>query len=178
MTIMYCTECDGQISASAVTCPHCGYPLKNGTVKIEAKIIKEKGKWATGRLVIGILSIVFFFLIGFQSCAAGLGNALSQNGEISGSFGVLTALLMMAAGIVGLATRNSAAKGGPIVTCGLLWLCFFLSRMGAGSYSDLKIWGVIAFAFGCVYLFAAMKQKKGMIISAGIAVAYFILGMI
>ena len=28
--------------------------------------------WSTGRLVIGIVSMVLFVLIGFQSCAAGL----------------------------------------------------------------------------------------------------------
>ena len=38
---------------------------------------------------IGIISIVLFFVVGFQSCAAGLGNALSNNGEVSGSAGII-----------------------------------------------------------------------------------------
>lgn len=33
-----------------------------------------------GKLVIGIISIVLFVLVGMQSCAAGLSNALSSNG--------------------------------------------------------------------------------------------------
>lgn len=36
-----------------------------------------------GKLVIGIISIVLFVLVGMQSCAAGLSNALSSNGEVS-----------------------------------------------------------------------------------------------
>ena len=38
-----------------------------------------------GKLVIGIISIVLFVLVGMQSCAAGLSNALSSNGEVSGT---------------------------------------------------------------------------------------------
>ena len=36
----------------------------------------------TWKLVSGILSIVLFVLVTFQSCAAGLSNALQENGEI------------------------------------------------------------------------------------------------
>ena len=35
----------------------------------------------TAKLVIGIISMVLFVLVAFQSCAAGLGNALADNGE-------------------------------------------------------------------------------------------------
>lgn len=41
----------------------------------------------TARLVIGIISMVLFVLITFQSCAAGVANTLSDNGEVSGSAG-------------------------------------------------------------------------------------------
>ena len=41
----------------------------------------------TAKLVIGIISMVLFVLVAFQSCAAGLGNALADNGagDIIGS---------------------------------------------------------------------------------------------
>ena len=146
----------------------------------EKKVVQEpnRGKWALGRMIVGIISMVLFVLVAFQSCAAGLGNSLSGNGEVSGSFGILTAILMLVAGIVGVATRNSNKAGGPITCCVFYWICFFFSRIGAGSYADLRIWGVLAFFFGCVYLFSAMKTKKSNIIAAVIAVIYFILGMI
>ena len=67
----------------------------------------------TAKLVIGIISMVLFVLVAFQSCAAGLGNALADNGEVSGTSGMLLAFCMLIAGIVGVATRKS--KGGGIV---------------------------------------------------------------
>ena len=56
----------------------------------------------TAKLVIGIISMVLFVLVAFQSCAAGLGNALADNGEVSGTSGMLLAFCMLIAGIVGV----------------------------------------------------------------------------
>ena len=64
----------------------------------------------TAKLVIGIISMVLFVLVAFQSCAAGLGNALADNGEVSGTSGMLLAFCMLIAGIVVVASRKS--KGG------------------------------------------------------------------
>ena len=50
--------------------------------------------------VIGIISIVLFFIVGFQSCAAGLGNAIQNNNEASGSAGIILAFFMLIAGII------------------------------------------------------------------------------
>ena len=36
----------------------------------------------TWKLVSGILSIILFVIVSFQSCAAGIGNTLSENGEV------------------------------------------------------------------------------------------------
>ena len=43
------------------------------------------------KLVSGILSMVLFILVAFQSCAAGVSNALENNGEVSGSAGLIVA---------------------------------------------------------------------------------------
>lgn len=139
---------------------------------------KVKGKWSTGRLIIGIISMVLFLVISLQSCAVGLGNAMVGNGEVSGTFGFMSAICFLIVGIVGVVTRNSQGKSAPIVICGFYWVVFFLSRIGSGTYRDLRVWGILAFLFGCVYLFAAMKNKKEIIISCIIAVIYFILGII
>ena len=58
------------------------------------------------KLVSGILSIILFAVVMFQSCAAGVVNALEDNGGISGSVGVIVGILMLAGGIVSIATRN------------------------------------------------------------------------
>ena len=59
------------------------------------------------KLVSGILSIILFAVVMFQSCAAGVVNALEDNGGISGSVGVIVGILMLAGGIVSIATRLS-----------------------------------------------------------------------
>lgn len=138
---------------------------------------KIKGKWSTGRLVLGIILMVLFVVVSLQSCMVGVGNALSNSSEISGSFGFLSALCMLIAGIVGVATRNSQGKGGSISACVFCWVVFFFSRIGAGSYSDLRVWGFIGFFVGTFYLFTGVHTKKGNIIAAVIAILYFLLGI-
>ena len=51
----------------------------------------------TWKLVSGILSIVLSGFVFMQSAAAGLGNALAENGELGGSAGFLVAVLLIAA---------------------------------------------------------------------------------
>lgn len=91
------------------------------------------------KLVSGILSIVLCLFVFFQSCAVGLGNALQENGELSGSAGLLVAILMLAGGIVSIATR-SGGKGGNIALIVLFGIACLLGFTMAGSYSDLVIW--------------------------------------
>ena len=69
------------------------------------------------KLVSGILSIILFAVVMFQSCAAGVVNALEDNGGISGSVGVIVGILMLAGGIVSIATRNKTGKGHDSVDC-------------------------------------------------------------
>lgn len=69
----------------------------------------------TSKLVVGIISIVLCFLVGLQSCAAGLGNALENNGEIGGTAGLILAISLLIACIVAICTRNGG-KGGYVST--------------------------------------------------------------
>ena len=62
------------------------------------------------KLVSGILSMILFVLVAFQSCAAGVSNALEANGEVSGSAGIIVEILMLAGGIVSVVTRKSEKK--------------------------------------------------------------------
>lgn len=114
----------------------------------------------TARLVIGIISMVLFALVSFQSCAAGLGNALAENGESSGSAGVLIAFCFLVAGIVGVATRNKG-KGGPI-TAGVIYALGGLIGLSTDStlYADLKVWAVLSLIFAVVFIVGAIRQKS------------------
>lgn len=93
------------------------------------------------KLVSGILSIILFVFVSFQSCAAGVSNALEANGEASGSAGIIVAILMLAGGIVSIATRKSLGKGGNIALIVLFGLAAIIGFAGYGSFSDLAIWG-------------------------------------
>ena len=97
------------------------------------------------RLVIGIVSIVLSVLVGFQSMVAGLGNALAENGEVSGSAGLLLSLFMLVAGIIAIVAR----KGGKANYVAAIFLHFrFITRFAnSGSYGDLKIWVILSFGF-------------------------------
>ncbi len=94
----------------------------------------------TWKLVSGILSMILFVIVTFQSCAAGVANSLEANGETSGSAGVLVAILMLAGGIVSVATRNAEKKGGNIALIVLFGLAALVGFNGFGSFSDLAIW--------------------------------------
>lgn len=93
----------------------------------------------TWKLVSGILSILLFIIVTFQSCAAGIANTLEANGELSGSAGFLVAIMMLAGGIVSIATRNGG-KGGNIAIIVLFGIGTLIGFSMAGSYADLNIW--------------------------------------
>ena len=114
----------------------------------------------TWKLVSGILSIVFFFMVAFQSCAAGLSNALSDNGEVSGSAGILVGFFMLTAGIVSIASRKSSGGGGNIAIIVLDGLAALVGMMLAGSYSDLKIWSGWCLICAVLALIALIKRRK------------------
>lgn len=116
----------------------------------------------TTKLVAGIIMIVLAVFIFFQSSVAGLGNALQQNGESGGSAGVIVALLYLIAGIVYLVTQSKEGLGGDIANLVLLLIAWLFSFM-AGSYSDLIIWGWLAFIIGVgffVWHLLANRKKR------------------
>lgn len=109
------------------------------------------------RLVIGIISIVLFFLVSFQSCAAGLGNALEDNGEVSGTAGFMLACCMLIAGIVGICCRK--LKAGTIVAGCFYAVGGLLGIANVGSYADLQIWSILSFIFAAVFIITGILQK-------------------
>lgn len=135
-------------------------------------------KWTTAKLVLGILCMVFFFIVVFQSCAAGIGNALSDNGEVSGSAGFLVALNMLVSGIILVATRKSIKKTPMIICAVLLWLNYFYAKILGGSFSDLVIWGFLSFALGVFCLFSVMNTKKQYIIVSIISAIYLLIALL
>lgn len=114
----------------------------------------------TWKLVSGILSVVMFAVVALQSCAVGIGNVISENGEAGGSGGILLAVLMLAGGIVSIATRKSEGKGGNIALIILFGVAAFAGFGLAGSFTDLNIWAFWCLLNAVFAVVALIKNKK------------------
>ena len=113
----------------------------------------------TWKLVSGILSIVAFFMVAFQSCAAGIGNAMADNGEVSGSAGIIVAIMILSGGIVSIATRKGG-KGGNIALIVLFGIGALFGYVLAGSFSDLNIWATWCLINVVLAIVSLIKCKK------------------
>ncbi|MDO4833627.1 MAG: hypothetical protein Q4A40_01165 [Bacillota bacterium] len=121
---------------------------------------KKRGFWSAGRLVIGILLIVFSLVVLFQSCAAGVVNTLESSSDAGGSAGFLLAIFMIASGVTAICTRNSRKKAGPIIAAVLLAVGALTGFFNAAVYQDLIIWGIVSLASAVVFIICAIKTKK------------------
>ena len=113
----------------------------------------------TWKLVSGILSIVLFVLVSFQSCAAGISNTLEENGEMGGTAGLIVALMLLAGGIVSICTRKGG-KSGNIALIVLFGLGALIGFTLAGSYADLSIWSSWCLICAALALVALIKGRK------------------
>lgn len=113
----------------------------------------------TTKLIMGIISIVLCAFVLFQSCAAGLSNALQENGESGGSAGVIVAFCLLVAGIIGIVTRNGKPAGA-YVAGGFYIFASIIGFSLAGSYGDLVIWSVVSLAFGATFIIGTVVSNK------------------
>ncbi|MCR4674267.1 MAG: hypothetical protein K5675_04590 [Lachnospiraceae bacterium] len=117
----------------------------------------------TWKLVSGILNIVLFVLVSFQSCAAGISNTLENNGELGGSAGVILSIMLLTGGIVSISTRKNEKVGGDIAMIILYSLGALVGYLFADSYTDLKVWAswcVICLLLVDIDLFTRSKKKN------------------
>ena len=112
----------------------------------------------TWKLVSGILSTVLFVFVTFQSCAAGLSNTFSNSGEVSGSAGIIVALMLVAGGVVSIATRNISSIGANIAIAILYGIGTLLGFSLAGSFTDLYIWATWCFVCAVMGIIAIAKS--------------------
>lgn len=174
MASIKCPNCQHLISGVSVgqtiKCPKCGNAMKlsggasQSTATTTTNSVQGKKKvttypLATWKLVSGILSMVLFLLVSFQSCAAGLGNAITNNGESSGSGGIILAILMLSGGIVSVATRKSIGNGGNVALIVLFGLASLVGFATAGSYTDLNIWAFWCLVNVILAIVAMVKNK-------------------
>lgn len=113
----------------------------------------------TWKLVSGILSIVLFVFVTFQSCAAGVANTLEANGEVGGSAGIIVAIMLLAGGIVSIAPRKGG-KGGNIALIVLFGIGALCGYTMAGSYGDLYIWATWCLICAVLAIVSLIKGNK------------------
>jgi hypothetical protein len=158
MAMIKCEECGNEYSERAEKCPKCGCPNQDATVLVAAR---SKAIWSSGRLIIGIISMVLFALIAFQSCAVGMSNTIKNNHATSGTSGFVLAFLILIAGIVAVCTRNSRSKITTMIPTLFYWFGALLTVGAGATYGDLPIWSSLAFIFWLVFIIAGFKTKKG-----------------
>lgn len=117
----------------------------------------------TWKLVSGILSIVLFIVVAFQSCAAGMVNAIEANGQSSGSGGIIVSIMMLSGGIVSIATRKNGKKGSNIALIVLFGIGSLAGFALAGNFTDLNIWAtwcLINAVLAVIDMFKGNKTDK------------------
>lgn len=107
--------------------------------------------------VIGIISIVLFVLVAFQSCAAGVGNAISNTKEVSGSAGFLLAICMLIAGIVSIISNKN--KGMTIAAIVFYAIGGVIGLANVGHFKDLQIWSILTLIFAALFIFHIIRYK-------------------
>lgn len=111
------------------------------------------------RLVSGILSIVFFFIIAFQSCAAGFVNKLENNNhDTSAAGGIIVAFGLLVAGIVATALWKDKSKGRDIALIVLYGLTALMGFANQGTFRDLVIWS--SWALICAIMAVIARISK------------------
>lgn len=112
----------------------------------------------TWKLVSGILCIVLFVVVMFQSCAVGFVNTVEGSEEFSGTAGTIVAFMMLSGGIVSVSTRQSNGKGSNIALIVLFGFAAFVGFIGSGRFGDLPIW-----SFWClinaIMAFICLRRK-------------------
>ena len=111
------------------------------------------------RMVLGILTIVISVIVGFQSCAAGIGEAISEADSSSGAGGLFTGFFLLAAGIVAGAARKT--KGGTIAAIILYALAaIFAFANLSKNFGDLTVWAVLSVIFAVVLVITLFLKEK------------------
>ncbi|MBV4423660.1 hypothetical protein [Clostridium tyrobutyricum] len=108
--------------------------------------------------VVGIISIVLFIFVTFQSCAAGLGNALNNSKEVSGSAGMILAVCMLIAGIVAIISKTN--KGMTITSIVFYLIGFIIGIVNVGTFSDLKVWSILNLIFAVLFIIDIIRRKE------------------
>lgn len=160
---MYCHQCGKELGSHAKFCPHCGAKQPESVHNTAAESshrpsAEHEAGFQQSRFIISIVTMLFTFMILFQSCAAGLSNSLSGNLELGGTAGFILCICWWVAGILNLSRRTNlqSARNAAVayIVAGAVGLLF------SGSFTDLKVYSVVSFVFAAVCYAASKSSTK------------------
>jgi len=177
----FCTNCGTPIETQTqpqtvqpqiLTSPPVNTYQNRGTVPIYQQInvnipqqpAEYKTKWATVRIVIGIITVGLFSLFQLQSCVACAGESvqsiISDEEGTSGTTGYIVSYFFLIAGILSIVCRKS--KGGSIAAGIVFAFCgLFLLQEDFSYFKDLAFYCFISFAFCITMIISGILQKAG-----------------
>lgn len=167
---MICKKCGYEIpkhlmGGAILTCPTCGYRYHKRPTPPAPSTKPAPRRQAIGmpfrlaRTIIGILSLVAFIFVMFQSCAANVVNAMEANtADASAGGGTLLAFILLIAGITtALGRDNAKATLVAAITYGVGAIIGFASL---GTYGDLVFWSIIAVLFGALDVYSWWRSRR------------------
>lgn len=109
----------------------------------------------------GIIFIVLSAMVLFQSCAAGMVNALEGGNGSDGLIGTFTGLLMIIIGIISIVTRKTGNPKIPMALALILLIYgFLIGYVYNGIFKDLKYYGWLMVICSFVYSAGYRRLKK------------------
>ncbi len=117
------------------------------------------------KLISGILCIVFSAMVLFQSCATGVVTSIEENvTDTSAGGGLIVAILMLAGGILSIATRKGG-KGSNIALLVIFLLAALAGFANLGVFGDLVIWSVWCLICAILAFIGLLTSKKNISLS-------------
>lgn len=114
----------------------------------------------TFKLVTGILSIVIAAVVSVQGFAAGVADALGGTTTGAGGAGLIVAVMLIAAGIVSITTRNAVKNGGNVALIIIAGIAAVVSFACHGTFKDLEIWGCWCLVIAVAAAVSARNNRK------------------
>ena len=167
---MICKKCGYEIpkhlmGGAILTCPTCGYRYHKRPVPPAPSTKPAPRRPAIGmpfrlaRTIIGILSLVAFIFVMFQSCAANVVNAMEANtADASAGGGTLLAFILLIAGITTALGRDNAKA--TLVAAIMYGVGAIIGFASLGTYSDLVFWSIIAVLFGALDVYSWWRSRR------------------
>ena len=167
---MICKKCGYEIpkhlmGGAILTCPTCGYRHHERPVPPAPSATPAPRRASIGmpfrlaRTVIGILSLVAFIFVMFQSCAANVVNAMEANtADASAGGGTLLAFILLIAGITTALGRDNAKA--TLVAAITYEVGAIIGFASLGTYGDLVFWSIIAVLFGALDVYSWWRSRR------------------